>query len=53
MGKKEIPEIGWESWVHRGKDSDEMIFERANGAFGSVRAVIAGRLKLGGDFSKA
>ncbi len=39
LGQQEVPTIAWESWGGAGQDGQEMIFERAYGAFGTVAAM--------------
>jgi hypothetical protein len=48
MWQQEIPSVGWEQWCGSGKDGEEVIFERSDGAFGSVMAVDVGQDQLQG-----
>ena len=46
LGDEAIPQVEGKELVHTAETSNEVIFERADGAFGGVSTVDAGRRKL-------
>ena len=52
-GKKKVPEISGKGRVDSSEDSDEVVLICSYGSLGEVRAMVAGRLELGGDLMHA